>query len=261
MSLMQEAMLSMAKKLNATPQDASSEKKVDANGDPIVTYVDTKTKQDWNKFSDFLASPDALKLAKKLGIKPEIISDLKGNKTEKIQGSKILDTGAGNKMLREYIKTTPETSLKEEQLPSIVKEFNQYRDFVLNETEKFKKAGGQMDANGEVVKLGSYAPKGITKYSPENFMTWTAENAKTSHPEMVGQHLSSSKFPGAYIEQTSPNGENVVLLTEPVKPGMDEKQLNKLPGKAIIGAGGLNLGSKNAYEKMSIYNKLRQGNQ
>lgn len=127
---------------------------------PSPTVVDNKLRSDWNDFTEYL--------------------EKKGYK-----GNPELDKwGLGYKLLDEYVKITPNTSLSREKLPLIRNEMVNYRKWVLDES---KKPLGQGKAS---------LSKGV---DDTNFMRHVIENEKTADPIYPGSRFTSTKFPSGYI--------------------------------------------------------------
>ena len=118
---------------------------------PLPPPITNKIRQDWNDYVDSLEK-------------------------RKLKGHPMLDTnGLGYKVLDDYVKTTPGTSLNREMIPRIQQEFGNYRNYVLN-----------------LVKQGKAQLNGV---KPEDFMATLSK--VDGYP---GQLTTSFKFPDSYLK-------------------------------------------------------------
>lgn len=146
------------------------------DGDPNATGapINNKTRQDWNDYVDWL--------------------DKKG-----LKGHPSLDTGdTGNKMIDQYRKENPNTTVSRDMVIPIQKEFSKYRDYALQQIQQ----GG-----------GAFAP-GTTK---ENFL-----KSLSIVDGLPGQRTTSYKFPEGYMKNMN-TGEiqNKGFMTSD-KPAIDQ---------------------------------------
>lgn len=148
----------------------------DPIGDPNATPITNKVRGDWNKYNEWLGS--------------------KG-----LKGSSLLDKGGlGYKYFDEYIKQNPNTSLSRDTLPMVRQELLKYRQWVLDESKK--------PANIRQAELDKKSGA-----NEDNFMRQLIENEKTADPNLPGQHLTSVRFPDAYV-QLKDKGSDKVISTE-----------------------------------------------
>lgn len=148
----------------------------DPIGDPNATPITNRVRADWNKYNEWLNS--------------------KG-----LKGSSLLDKGGlGYKYFDDYIKQNPTTSLSRDTLPLVRQELLNYRQWVLDESKK--------PANIRQAELDKKSGA-----NEENFMRQLVENEKTADPNLPGQHLTSVRFPDAYV-QLKDKGSDKVIKTE-----------------------------------------------
>jgi hypothetical protein len=145
---MSEGTPGQVKKVEVTEEETTPD-------DENAEGVSDKIKEDWNMYLSWL--------------------DKKGMK-----GKPELDKGdVGNKLFKQYLKETPNTSLSEKVIPSIRKAYVDLRNDRLKEIQ----SGGATTST----------------VNPENFMNHILLNEKSNDPNYVGQHLTQTMFPGGKV--------------------------------------------------------------
>lgn len=144
-------------KMEANEEEGADQDGKEEEGEPIVTE---KHKADWNKYLTWLD-------------------------TKKIRGKVELDkNGLGNQLFSQYIKENPTTSLTNNIIPGIRKEYQNLRQSGIDDIMK-----------GNAYYLGKTGKDADTS----NFMKHIELNEQSKDPNYVGQHLTQTFFPDAQI--------------------------------------------------------------
>jgi hypothetical protein len=157
------AMMNASKGGNNSEQVVLNEEESNTTDSPDLK----KLKTDWN---DFLSWMDK----------------------KNVRGKPELNTGdLGNKYFRQYIKENPNTSLSESSIPLIRAEYGKLRDYNIAQIRAGKSG---MSIGGKVL-YGKEAEAHIP-----NFMSGWQQNEKSANPNYVGQYLTQTPFPSAFLE-------------------------------------------------------------